>query len=242
LAKYGSIRCHFDEFLASFLHKHKFTCNINWLAKCRAEKTFSFPLIILGDIFHGRMERVRASLMLVFLTVVMAGALSLVRSISTEFEDIGAVTSRTEGPDITIRGLHYTDIKGPTREVEAFATVALVSRKEKIAHLENVRGNVRMGDSGTLYFTCPAGTANLEDGSGSATGGVSIVTSGGYSIDSEDFRYDGKTKILRSEGRVKFTGPELTGWGKGVTIETEPQIIKIVEGVEVRITNSAPVK
>ena len=181
------------------------------------------------------MEKIKTLMVFILVSFIAGASIYMVKYFAPSVELLKAGAPVLEGPDISIEGMHYTKIKGSHREVEAFADSALVSRKGRTAALINVKGSIFREPEGRLYFSSASGKVNMDNGSSTAGGGVTVVTDDGYSIETDEMNYDGGTKVARTDGNFKFTGPAVSGMGRGVTVDTQTQALSILSGVDVRL-------
>jgi LPS export ABC transporter protein LptC len=143
---------------------------------------------------------------------------------------------------LTMKGLHLEEFGEEGKGVDLWAAEARYSREDGKLYLDRVRilGVSReMKPSQPFELTGDSGVCDLDDRITVVNGNVRIVTQDGYTLSTDEVRYDYGTREIEGEGPVFMEGPEGSTEGIGLHVWMNEEVVVLRENVHTVIRPSA---
>lgn len=178
---------------------------------------------------------------LVVAVAVVASVVGLIYMTISEYRAKSSITAlqpRDRGVSGMIENVHYSSTRGGRVDWELDAKTAVRRKNGDALTLDKVV--MLIHSKGGDIYTLNAKDAIYSQSSGDvdASGGVTVKTMSGVTMNTDRVRYSTKTKKAATDGAVRVTSDKMTVTGKGLIMEPDKGSFSLLKEVKAIIRNN----
>lgn len=133
---------------------------------------------------------------------------------------------------ISLKFPHFIEMNGEVMALEVKADEAYYYKENNLAHLKKPRARLYREDGNNTAIRGDEGIIDTETNNVDMTGNVEIDTVEGYYVETSSAKYENDKMLISTDADVKFTGKGFEIKGKGMTISTDKDILRIHNNVK----------
>jgi LPS export ABC transporter protein LptC len=181
----------------------------------------------------------KAKMLILILLVLIAGAVITsiwmnLRGKEDSGEGEGLPMISTEGADMRLEKIRFVEDKHGQKTWELEAKLIQQYQDQNIVLLEDMKVTFYMKDGRSFILTGKKGKVYQDSKNMELAGDVLLTSSDGYQMKTHSISYDHLEKRVTTSDPVEIEGKEIQLVGKGMLVDMEAKILKVLHQVKTR--------